>query len=69
MTGVLIRRGNTETDAGQTPCNNGGRDCSCKLRAAKDHRKPPEARSGARKDSPLRFQKEHGPADSLISDF
>ena len=53
----------------------GRMSCEDRIRAMHLHQedqtacKPPEAKEGARRDSPNRFQREPGPADTLTLDF
>ena len=70
MTGFLIRRGKeTQAHEERALCDDGGLQPQ-----AKDHQgllagKPSEARNGQGRITPYRFQRKHGPANALISDF
>lgn len=76
MTGVLIRRKFAhryrEERSGRWPWGDAVRnwnDEAAGSRDAKGPREPPETRSEAENRLSLEPQRQHGPADTLISDF
>ena len=73
MAGVLIRgRHVKHGDTGRMPCDDKGRDWSyvaASQEMPKIVSKPLEARKRQGRIVPYRFQREHGPAKTLISDF
>ena len=74
MTDVLIRRPceDRASHAGRRPCDDSGKDwwdAATKSWPAKDFWKPPRAGKGQGKTVPWSRPREHGAADSPISDF
>lgn len=66
MTGILVRRGETQRHTQGGSCEDGGRD----WRNAEEGWQPPEAKMRQERvdSSSLSFQKAHTPAHPLISD-
>ena len=73
MTGVLVKRGNLESDShtGRRPREDEGRDGGMLLQAKEPHRLPETTRSWERPgpDSPSEPSAGSDPANTLISDF